>query len=385
RRPPIEVERQLDSPLSLGAWREVRLSLRQLGKRPLDAEIFDHPPETLSFDALPAKLTLPPGETVALHYRIRPRRRGDCRFLTTQLRYPSRLGLWRIDRRLPCLTDCRVYPDFTTVSRYELLAMENRLAQMGVNHFPRRGLGSEFHQLREFRHGDALPTVDWKATARHHKLITREYVEEHNQEIMLLIDCGPRMRARDDELSHFDHSLNAALLLAWVALRQEDAVGVATFGSDESRWLHPRRGKLALRALIERVYDLQPGNDLPDYSRAAAEILIQQKRRALIILITNLRDEDSEDLQQALALLGKRHRVIVASLREQALQQAAQTPVHGFEDALRLTAAREYLHHRRIAFERVRQTGALALDVAPDELSVQLVNQYLKLKSAGGI
>lgn len=163
----------------------------------------------------------------------------------------------------------------------------------------RRGDGQTFLQLREYRIGDSLRQIDWKATARMRKPIARDYQDERNQTVLFLLDCSRRMRAQDDDLSHFDHALNAMILLAYVALRQGDAVGVQSFGG-EQRQLAPRSGPGRLTALINAVYDLQPTIDPPDYAEAAQLILKRQRKRALIVLLTNLRDEDQAELRQQL-------------------------------------------------------------------------------------
>ena len=140
---------------------------------------------------------------------------------------------WQISRRSGTASPVRVYPNFRALAKYTLLATDNRLSQIGVLQVRRRGEGMEFHQLREYRQGDAQRAIDWKATSRTQRLIAREYEEEKDQRVLLVIDCGRRMASKDDELSHFDHALNAALLLAHVALRQGDAVGMMTMGGDQ--------------------------------------------------------------------------------------------------------------------------------------------------------
>ncbi len=381
-RPVFEVERKLPMSLPLGGVRQASLRLRHPHRHPVTVEVFDHPPETMGFRGLPGRLVVAPFTTQTLEYTLLPRQRGEQLFTTLQLRTVSKLKLWQLTERLDCPGHCRVYPDFRPIGAYARLAAHHRLGQMGIHQLRRRGEGREFHQLREFRHGDPLRRIDWKATSRQHKLISREYIEERNQEILLLLDCGLRMRTRDQSLSHFDHSLNAALLLAWVALQQEDAVGVATFGGPQ-RWLPPARGHVALHHILNKIYDLQPGNDWPDYAETARNVLLRQKKRALVIFITNVRDEDNSDLHQALSLLKKHHLVLIASLREEVLATDSSSTIHGFDDALRLTALYEYLHHRQHAFNRLRSAGAIAIDSAPSQLSAALVNQYLAIKSSG--
>ncbi len=127
-----------------------------------------------------------------------------------------------------------------------------------------------------------------------------------------MLDCGHRMMAKDDDLSHFDHTLNALLLLSYVALRQGDAVGLMTFSGEDQRWFSPRKGQHNVQNILNTVYDLQPSTSSPDYSKAATDLLIRHKKRALVIILTNTRDEDSDDLLPAINILKKRHLVLLA-------------------------------------------------------------------------
>ena len=296
----------------------------------------------------------------------------------------SPLQLWWHDYPIKLKSEVRIYPNFAAISQYALLATDNHLSHLGIMKRRRRGEGQDFHQLREYRAGDSLRQIDWKASARMHKAISREYQDERDQDIIFLLDCGHRMQAKDGELSHFDHTLNAILLLSYVALKQGDAVGLATFGGVE-RWLPAKKGQLSLNQILNALYDLQPTLQAPDYSQAAAQLLIRHKKRALVILITNLRDEDTDDLLPALNLLRKRHLLLLASMRELALDQKLTEPVDHLEEAIEQAATQHYLQLRQQTLERVRATGTLCLDVPPTDLSTQLINRYLEIKRSGAL
>jgi uncharacterized protein (DUF58 family) len=172
------------------------------------------------------------------------------------------------------------------------------------------------------------------------------------------------------------------LLLAHVALRQGDAVGLMTFAG-ERRWLAPRKGVGHLNALMNAVYDLQTSLRASDYLEAARELALRVRKRALVVLVSNVRDEENEELFLALDLLAQRHLVLLASMRERALGEALREPIRGLDAALRVAATRGYLQQRRRAHQTLQKAGALALDVAPEQLPVALVNGYLDVKSRG--
>ncbi|MGB0722531.1 MAG: DUF58 domain-containing protein [Gammaproteobacteria bacterium] len=380
----LRLERQVPGSLPVGVWHTVQLRLHNTGTVPLDVAVFDHYPVQADLRGLPRDLRVPRGGWVQCEYGIRPTRRGREHFVGTQVRHRSPLGLWTHNRWLESSQEVHVYPDFAAIAHYALLATDNRLSQIGVRKRPRRGAGMDFHQLREWRDGDSPQQVDWKATARTRKLISREYQDERDQEVVFLVDCGRRMLARDGELSHFDHSLNALLLLSYVAMRQGDSVGVLTF-SGNHRWLAPAKGRGLTNRLLNGLFDLEPGPGNPDYSKAASDLMVRQRKRALVVLITNLRDEDHADLLPALDLLRRRHLVVLASLREQALEDAASGPSDDFESALTLASANEYLAGRESGLRALRARGVSCVDVTPQNLPVSLVNRYLDLKAVGRI
>jgi uncharacterized protein (DUF58 family) len=382
RLPTPVARRRVPTSLPLGVAAKVRLRLSNPGNRSLTLEVFDHHPTTMQSQELPQRANLPADGFSSFTYTATPLMRGELVFRGVQLRLFSPLSFWRHQRWLELEERVRVYPNFAPVAKYTLLATDNRLSQMGIRRHRKRGEGQDFHQLREYRQGDALRQIDWKSSARVRKLISREYQEERDQEIIFLLDCGHRMLARDDELSHFDHSLNAVLLLAYVALRQGDAVGFATFGGD-ARWLPPFKGQALIHRLLNTLYDIQPNTLAPDYSEAATQLLLRQKKRALIVMITNLRDEDPDDLLPAIQLLRQRHLVLVASMREQALDQDLERPISDFNQALRHAATRDYMNRRNQVMDKLQSHKALYLDVPPQELSVALVNRYLDIKSSG--
>ncbi|TWC20450.1 MULTISPECIES: DUF58 domain-containing protein [unclassified Pseudomonas] len=385
RLPSPRVQRQMPGSLALGRWSDVHLVITHNVHQPLNVQVFDHVPNGLDFEYLPLSVELQPGQHSQVGYRLRPLKRGHFNFEHCEINLPSPLGLWSDKRLLDARDETRVYPDFARLYDGQLLVVDNWLNQLGVRQRQRRGQGMEFHQLREFREGDSLRQIDWKATARHRTPIAREYEDERDQQIIFMLDCGRRMRSQDDELSHFDHALNACLLLCYTALRQGDAVGLSTFASEQPRYLTPAKGQGQLNVLLNAVYDLDSSQRPADYQAAVNELLTRQKRRALVVLVTNLRDEDDEDLLSAVKRLGQQHRVLVASLREEALDRLRETPVQSLSDALAYCGTVEYLNARTELHERLSAQGVAVLQARPGELGAELVTLYLGWKKAGNL
>lgn len=385
QRPSPRLQRELPGNLPLGRWSEVQLTAHHDFTQALEIEVFDHVPEGMTFEHLPQRISLHPGQQTRVSYRLKPLVRGHFHFARCELLLPSPLRLWQARRVLQLEGESRVYPDFARLYGAQLKAVDDWLSQLGVRQRPRRGLGLEFHQLREFRDGDTLRQIDWKATARKRTPIAREYQDERDQQIVFLLDCGRRMRSQDDELSHFDHALNACLLLSYVALRQGDAVGLATFASKQPRYLAPVKGPAQLNVLLNAVYDLETSQLPADFSAAADLLLARQRRRSLVVVVTNLRDEDDHELLAAVRRLSRQHRVLIASLREEALDRLRQTPVEQFDQAIAYCGTLDYLNARADLHERLAAHDVPVLDARPGELGPELVSSYLAWKKAGAL
>jgi len=382
-RPNLELERFVPRSLPIGRWRECIVRLHNRAPFAARCQVYDHHPAAVEMEGLPFSLVVPGNGFGQARYRMRPTERGDLVLAPAEARVSSAFGLWQLTSRVGPTQVLRSYPDFAKVADYALFAIENRLSNIGVLRRRRRGTGLEFHQLREYREGDAMRQIDWKATSRRGRLISREYEDERDQQIVFLIDCGRRMMARDATLSHFDEVLNAVLLLAYVALRQGDAAGLMTFADSEPRFVPPRKSRSTLNSFLNTLYDAQPTLRPPDYHAAAVELSRRLKRRSLVVILSNLRDEDEETLFPALALLERKHLVLFANLREASLDRIRAEPVKDLEGALRYAAGAMYERDRAATTKRVQASGAMLMEALPETLAVSLVNRYLDLKRSG--
>ncbi len=380
----IKIERRLPARFALGEPGEVRLILRNPGRRAVMVEVFDGIPPGAEATQMPWSGTLPAGGEVRVFHTVKIFERGETRFGPVHLRVVSPLGLWK--RRTLHLADepVRVYPNYEPVVRFALLAMQHRENPMGIVRRPRAGTSRDFHQLRDYRDGDPFTQIDWKASSRRQVLISRDYQEQRNQSIVFLLDTGRRMRAMDGDLPQFDHALNAILLVSHVALRQGDHVGVKSFGGT-NRWLPPVKGAHAMPVLLNHLYDYQTTTAPSDFPTAVEQLMARQRRRALVIVLTNLRGEDGKELVPALNVLQTRHLVLLASLRERSVEDAVKQPVESLSEALKFLAADRYFAERREILAQLAASGVLTLDTTAQELAIGLANRYLDIKAAGRI
>lgn len=373
------IERDLPQVVAVGVERVVTLRLRHQGRTALSIEVHDLHPGDWSVFGLPRAVTLPVDREIEVPYRITPAERGTFRFDGCALRLSSPLRLWRQRRTVSIQQSLRVYPNFAPLAKLALIGAEQASRVVGAHLHRRRGEGTEFQQLREYRTGDSLRQIDWKASQRARKLISRDYQDERNQQVMLLLDTGRRLLARDGALTHFDHVLNASLMLAYMALRQGDAVGLLASGG-ASRYMAPRRGLGAIDVLLDTLFDLDAQPVATDYLDAATQLSVRQSRRSLVVLITNVRDEDIDDLLAAVRQMQRRHLVCVASLREHVLDQVLNTDVQDFSQAVTAAAMAQYIEQRIRAHQLLRAQGIDVLDVSCGELPAALVQHYLSIK-----
>lgn len=375
------ITRAMADTWPVGVERPVGLTLTPAAGG-LSFDVHDLHPGGWALHGLPQRVALRRGRETRIEYALRADARGDFSFDGTQLLVHSPLRLWRQSRVVGAPQKVRVFPNFAPLAKFAMFSADQASRLVGAHIKRRRGEGTDFHQMREYRVGDSLRQIDWKATARARRLVSREYQDEKNQQLVLLLDTGRRLLARDDTLSHFDHVLDASLVVAYLALRQGDAVGLLASGGMEA-WVPPRRGIGSIDQLLRATYGLQPRPVATDFLAAATGLAVRQRRRALVMLVTNLRDEDMDDLLAAVQMLRKRHLVCVASLREAVLDTAFDTEPLDLPAALRVASTAQYIAERNAAHDALRSHGVMVLDVTTDKLAGALVENYLAIKRDG--
>jgi uncharacterized protein (DUF58 family) len=382
RRPRLEVSRDLEHHLALGVQQSVSIQLDNFDVRRQTLWLTDFPPPQLQFEGLPVRLNIEVNERIELRYRVTPLRRGLAEFDRVGCRVLSNWGLWEKNYYYGQAQQTRVYPNYKPLFRASFVNSDQLYADLGLQLRQRRGEGTDFHQLRDFRVGDSLRQIDWRATARFHKPISREYQEERDQQVVFLLDCGRRMRARDGAISHFDHALNALLISAFVALRQGDSVGLLSFAG-ASRWVAPVKGRQQISHLLEQIYDLDSAPVTSDYLDVAQQLMTRQPRRSLIIMISSLEPQDSDDLAKAARLLSRHHLVMVASMRQQVLTDTLASEIVSIDDALKYCGVSQHLQQQSAMYAQLRSDNIIVADTPPAQMHSTLINEYMALKRSG--
>ncbi len=386
RRVPVSVTRQLPPVLSVARQNAALLDVRNLGDRPITLWIQDDGAQDVLVQGLPIRVDLPAHGTQEVRYHLEPRRRGAHTLGDLWVRTPSRLGLWHRQLRLPAAREVRVYPDLHQVRTWDLMVLQERDSLSRA--IRQRGGESEFERLREYTQDDDVRHIDWRATARHRTVISREYQLERNQNVMFALDLGRLMTAQaapaadgTPGLSHLDHALNATLMLAHVASRAGDHVGLLTFDAQIRTCLTPDGGPHATRRIVQACHDLFPALVEPDYRAVFTQLRQRLRKRSLIVLFTQVLDPATQEtLVPLVKALTPTHLPLCVLFRDASVEALLEP---GREDDLDLytrgPAAAELLWRERLA-EDMRRAGALVLHVLPEELTGALIQRYLEVK-----
>jgi uncharacterized protein (DUF58 family) len=378
----VRIEREPSQVFSLGRDNAVRLSVQSLARHALMVSVTDDLPDEAPAIDLPATVTLPPRGRATVVYHVRPSRRGAYALGPHHVRYPSPLGLWRRQLRFAAHDGVKVYPDLKAVRTYELLARQNREAAL-MRAVRLRGGENEFERLREHVKDDEYRRIDWKATARRQRLIAREYQQERNQSIVCLVDCGRLMTVEAGGLSHLDHALNAVLMMSHVAARSGDHVGLVAYDAEVRAFVPPAGGARATQRLTQATYDLHPALVEPDH-RAAFELLSRRvRRRALVILFTQVIDDVAAGtVRRLMRSLAPRHLPLCVLFRDGAVDAIVESPPDAAVSDLYLRgAAAETILWRDRLVRDLKAGGALVLHTLPQRLTPALVNRYLEIKA----
>jgi uncharacterized protein (DUF58 family) len=391
RRAPLAMRRHLPHAFAIGVPITVQVSLDNQGGSRRFGRYQEYADPALAMPGLPLPFDVGPRQRELLSVEVTPTARGVQHFDAAEVRLRSRMGLLDLDLRIGESESRRVFPNFEEQARFAWLTGDRRIRSAGLKSVQRRGSGTDFDQLTDYRAGDPIRHIDWKATQKHDRPIVRKFQDERDQDVVILLDCGRRMRADDTQrgigATHFDQCLNALMLLAFVALSHGDAVGAMTFGVAEGaqKRFAPRKGRQTLNALMADLADVQATATFSDYEQIAAECLSQRRKRGLVVMMTNSRNEDAPELGAALALLRTRHIVILANLREEVVAQIGRQELATPESALECAAALEYEHARERLLKRLAHSGVCTIDCEPSRLGVELVNRYRALKRSGSI
>ena len=380
----LQVDRDLPATMGLGTQRVIQWRVRNPADRPLRVDLADELMPSLRPDDRRARLRVPARGIARAETVIRPTRRG--RFSPTQLtvRVSGRWGLAARQRTVQVPGQLMVLPAFPSRKQAELRITRARLAEAGERTARARGGGTEFESLRDYTVDDEFRRIDWAATARSRAPVVRTYRAEQNQTVIALVDTGRTMAGRIGEVPRLDFAMDAAMALTMVATRLGDRAGLVAFDESVRAVVPPRGRRDQLSLVSEALADTGPRLVEADYTAAFVTTLSRFRRRALLVILTELSPGSVEQtLLPALALVARDHEVVVAGVDDPAVERWAKSEPQEAATAFRAAAAADELARRRDLHQKLTAAGARVVNAAPGDLAGRTVDSYLQLKTSG--
>jgi uncharacterized protein (DUF58 family) len=381
----VVVERHFGGRFAVGAETEVRVEIANHTPRDITLILKDeYPPQMKITGAREARLNLEAQTSAALVYELTPPKRGRFEFGLIAVRYLSRWRLaWRQDLIGQPLS-VKVYPNMRRAREAELKALGARSFVAARRKSQWRGEGRDFESLRDYVRGDEMRHISWTATARRGKLVTRQYQMERDQTILIALDAGRLMTARIGNETKLDSAVHAALALMSAAARAGDNAGLLVFGRRIKTYLPPKRGAEHLDAALEALHAIEPEMIEPSYSRAFEFVSANSRRRSLVVVLTDLVDEEgSRELLTSLKLLRPRHLPLIVTIADRDLKAVVRESPENENEMFTQSVAEEIMHLREAALRLVESQGGLALDVTAAVLAPKLLETYLRVKERG--
>ena len=381
----VRIERRFGGRFAVGAETEVRIEIANRTPHDIILIVKDEYPAQMKISGeREARVEVEAQTSAALVYSLTPPRRGRFEFGDLAVRYLSRWRLAWSQTRVGGVIAVKVYPNMRRAREAELKALGARSFVAARRKSQWRGEGRDFESLRDYVRGDEMRHISWTATARRGKLVTRQYQMERDQTILIMLDAGRLMTARIENETKLDSAVHATLALMSAAARAGDNAGLLVFGRRIKAFLPPKRGAEHLDAALEALYPIEPEMIEPSYSRAFEFVAANSRRRSLVIVLTDLVDEEgSRELLQSLKLLRPRHLPLVVTIADRDLKAVVRTVPETERDLFTQSVAEEIIYQREAALRLVESQGGLALDVTAQSLAPKLLETYLRVKERG--
>jgi uncharacterized protein (DUF58 family) len=377
----LTVRREWCGPLSISVASGVNLSVTNPSRIDLQVVIVDDLPPSIWQETKTIALAVPGRTTRSVAFDYTPGSRGDVRTGRVFLRYRSSFQMAERWAVADLEQTVRVYPNFEHARKNAVYLARSRQIELQMRMMRLQGVGSDFESLREYREGDELRNICWTAAARRGKLVSKTFRVERSQAVWIVLDCGRLMRARTEGFSKLDRAVDAALCLAQLALYSGDRVGLLAYGRAVNQRVVPGRGAAQMRHILEQLAVIREEVPEADHIRAAASLLTMQKQRGLIIWISDLAETAmTPEVIEAAGQMLSRHLLLFTVVAQPELKQEARHSPASASEMYEVVAAQEMVYRRELLLGRLRERGALCMEVEPSRISAAILNQYLSVK-----
>ncbi|MCD6579845.1 DUF58 domain-containing protein [bacterium] len=379
-----EIKRKVNKKLSINILKQIVISIRGFSPLFYKMEITDTPPLEIMLKQPMGSYNLLKKIEKEFIYEILPLKRGDFSFEHIYIRIYSPLHFLFRTIKIKSTEKISIIPDMHEVNKYEALLKSGTLEKMGIKLSKLRGEGSEFENLREYQRDDDYKWIDWKATARKNKIISREYEPEKNQSIFFVLDAGRNLTNKVNNITKFDHLLNTAVLLARVATSYNDHVGILVFSDRIIRFIPPEKFKRSPSLYMDMLYDVQSEYKESNYELAYSFLMTQIKKRSMIITFTDLMDEYfSERVIKFNSIFIPKHLPLCVSISDSQLIKETKKVVEKKDDIFEHFAALEVYNDYLKTIRILSKKGIEVVSVPAEKLSISTINRYINLKTRG--
>lgn len=377
----VKATRECADRLSNGDDNKVVITVKSVYPFMIRTTVIDETPAVFQRRDVEYRLAVPAHEVRQLTYTLRPVRRGEYDFGKIRIFAHTMLGL--VERRYTEGEDknVKVYPSYLMLNHYELLAMSNNLTDMGIKRIRRVGNNTEFEQIKEYVKGDEYRSINWKASARRNQLMVNVYQEERSQQVYSVIDKGRVMQQAFNGMTLLDYSINASLVLSYVAIHREDKAGLITFSDALDTLLTPSRRPGQMQHILGALYNQRTNFSETDFSNLCVNVNKQISKRSLLVLYTNFSGMSALQRQLSyLKMLSRHHRLLVVFFEDSELNDFIKSDKRTTEDYYQHVIAEKFAYEKRLIVTKLQQHGILSLLTRPEALSIDVINKYLELK-----
>lgn len=382
RKKNIFAERVLSDRLSNGDDNEVKIILTNNYTFDINIKIIDELPFIFQIRDFEISSKVKQGNTKIFSYIIHPVKRGEYQFGYLNVFISTILNIVSRRLRFDQNKNVKVYPSYVQMRKYQIMAISDRLMEVGIKKVREIGHSMEFEQIKDYVRGDDYRTINWKATARKRQLMVNHYIDERAQQIYSVIDMGRTMKMPFDKMSLLDYAINTSLVISNIALLKHDKAGIITFNSKVNSVLPAERNSVQMKKILDMLYKQETDFMESDYERLAGVVRTKIKQRSLLLFFTNF--ETANSLKRQLPYfksLSRSHLLIVIFFFNVGLDELLYNKAKSLDEVYHKTIAEKFAYEKRVIQKELASFGIQSILTTPENLSINTINKYLELKA----
>lgn len=376
-------ERIYPERFSNGDENQLSIKIQNKFKQNIRLRIIEELPIQFQKRDFELHLKLNKDEEQLVNYTLRPTERGEYIFGNLNV-FATWIGF--VERQLKQQEEIKIktYPSYLQMRQYSLLATTNQLHQMGVKRIRKVGVTTEFETIRPYTIGDEYRHINWKATAKSHKLMVNQFQEEKSQPVYNILDLGRSMRMPFNGLTLLDYAINSSLVLANITLNKQEKAGIITFNKTIDKHIVADRKNHQMNMILEGLYAIKTDYKETDYGRLYSYTKKKLTQRSLLFIYSNFESLDALERQiQYLRLIKKNHVLVLIMFKNSELNNYIHQNPKNTLDIYRRTIAEKMNFDKELIIQRLHQSGIHTIYTEPNDLTVNSINKYLELKAKG--